>query len=441
MTDIAQASSSRLGPIKLSPGIRPVNALALFFSGMVVIVFITFLNLLQPYILYEHLKIDTAVQGDFTGNVYIFTEIVSLILVVPLGIFSDHIGRRPVMTGGFVFFLIGLILIPLATTNEMYILFRVMASIGVACGVTMIASLLADYPDNSARGKMISINGVCTGLGVVFIASFGLAQLPEYFVSQGYAPTIAGRYTFWTAGALSVIAFIVAWSGLKGGRDEHQKHERKSMRESFKESIGEISNSPRLLLGCGATFVSRGDLTVLAAFFSLWIVAVGTEQGLGTSDVQGAAGRLFGISQISMILFTPLAGILVDRIDRVTALAIAMGVAAAGYLALGLVDNPLGSMWIYPVALLAGAGEACVIVSAPSLVGQEAPGRLRGSIFGFIAFAGAVGVLVNIKISGILFDVWMYQAPFILMAALNFVVCCWAIYVRINYGVRAANHR
>ena len=35
---------------------------------MMTIVFITVLNLLQPYILHEHLGMDTSVQGDFTGN-------------------------------------------------------------------------------------------------------------------------------------------------------------------------------------------------------------------------------------------------------------------------------------------------------------------------------------------------------------------------------------
>jgi MFS family permease len=152
------------------------------------------------------------------------------------------------------------------------------------------------------------------------------------------------------------------------------------------------------------------------------------------AEAQSGASRLFGISQVAMIFFVPIVGMMADRLDRVTTLAVSMGLAAVGYTALGLVGDPFGSPWIYPVALLAGMGEAGVIVSTPALVGQEAPHRVRGSVFGFVAFGGAIGVLFNVKMSGVLFDNWMYQAPFLWMGALNFVVLLWAILVRLRYG-------
>jgi MFS family permease len=423
----------KLGPVTLSAGIRPRNAITQFYSAMLVIVYITVLNLLQPFILYEHLGMPTEVQGNFTGNLYVATELLTLLLVVPIGILSDRIGRRPIMALAFLFFGIGLFLIPLVTTKEMLVVLRLVTALGAACGVVMVASLLADYPDNAARGKMISINGICTGLGIVLIASFGLAQLPEYFTSRGHAPTDAGRFTFWIAGGIALVTAGIAWAGIKPGcATSHE--DKPSMRESMGIGYREIRQNPKLILGCAATYVSRGDLTVLASFFALWLVAVGTGDGMSTSDAQGGAGRLFGISQIALIFFTPFVGWLVDRLDRVTTLAGAMALATIGYAALGIVGDPFNNPWIYPVALLAGMGEAGVIVTAPALVGQEAPARFRGSIFGFIAFAGAIGVLVNVKISGVLFDAWMYQAPFLFMAVLNFIVFIWAAIVRVKYG-------
>lgn len=431
-TEIAEPRY-KLGPVMLSAGIRPRNAITLFYSAMLIIVYITVLNLLQPFVLYEHLGLPTEVQGNFTGNLYVATELLTLALVVPIGILSDRIGRRPIMAIAFLFFAVGLALIPLATTAEMLVVFRLITTLGVACGVVMISSLLADYPDNKARGKMISINGVCTGLGIVLIASFGLAQLPEYFTRQGYAPMIAGRYTFWIAAAISLVTSGIAWAGIKGGRAS--RHEDKpSMWESMRVGYHEIRHNPKLILGCGAIYVSRGDLTVLASFFALWLVAVGIGQDMTTSDAQAGAGRLFGISQIAMIFFTPVAGWLVDRLDRVTALACAMALAAVGYTALGVVSDPFNNPWMYPVALLAGMGEAAVIVSAPALIGQEAPVRVRGSVIGFTALAGAIGVLVNVKVSGVIFDAWMYQAPFLYMGGLNLLLCIWAAIVRFKYG-------
>jgi sugar phosphate permease len=86
------------------------------------------------------------------------------------------------------------------------------------------------------------------------------------------------------------------------------------------------------------------------------------------------------------------------------------------------------------VAIVAGAGEACIVVSGPALVGQEAPAKTRGSIIGVVGFFGALGVLIHSKISGMLFDDWMYQAPFIYMAFLNALVCMMAIAVRVIFG-------
>jgi MFS family permease len=442
MTDPETADSRRerqykLGPIKLSEGVRPYNAIAVFYSAMMTIVFITVLNLLQPFILHEHLGMDTSVQGDFTGNLYIFTEIVSLALVVPLGILSDKIGRRPIMVSAFVLFGLGLIAIPLATSKELLVVARLITAAAAACGVVMIASLLADYPDNSARGKMISVNGVCTGLGIVLIASFGLAQLPGFFTGRGFEPVEAGRYSFWIAAAIALVSALIAWLGIKGGRAAVQS-KKTTMLQSMHTGFHEIRKNQKLILASGATFVSRGDLTVLASFFSLWVVAIGTDQGMDAADAQASAGRLFGISQIAMIFFVPVIGMMADRIDRVTTLAFSMGLAAVGYTALGVVGDPFGSPWIYPVALLAGMGEAGVIISTPALVGQEAPKNVRGSVIGFVAFAGAIGVLVNVKVSGLLFDTWIYQAPFLWMGAMNFVVFVWALLVRFRFPPTAS---
>ena len=164
-------------------------------------------------------------------------------------------------------------------------------------------------------------------------------------------------------------------------------------------------------------------------------MAVGTDQGMQAADAQAQAGRLFGISQLAMLVFIPIMGVAVDRMDRVTAMIVAMGIAAVGYTALGLVQDPLGSPVIYVVALMAGAGEAGVIVCAPALVGQEAPVKLRGSIIGFMSLLGALGVLINVKWSGVMFDNWFYQAPFLWMGALNALVFLWAAVVRWRHGV------
>jgi MFS family permease len=312
----------------------------------------------------------------------------------------------------------------------MLIVYRVLTSAGIACCTTMTSSVMADYPQNATRGKFIGANGVITAFAIVGISAFGLARLPEFFAARGYDTVAAGNATYWIAGSLALASAFISFAGLKDVAFL-KVEARTGLLNKARNGLAEILRNSRLSLGCGATFVSRGDLTVLAAFFSLWLINVGTDMGMETGEAATKAGMLFGLSQIVVPFFVPIVAIAVDRIDRVTTLAMAMALAAGGYFALGLVPNPLESWLIYPAAIVTGLGEAAVIISTPALVGQEAPAKMRGSIIGVVALSGALGVLVNIKVSGLLFDNWMYQGPFIYMGFLNVAIAVWAVLVRV----------
>lgn len=342
MTSEFDRSLRRLGPIWLTPGVTPLNTIALFFAGMMTLVFVTTQGLLHPYLLHEHLQMPTELQGDFTGNLTVLAEIVAIIVMLPAGLLSDRIGRRPIWATGFVILCISFVLIPYARTPGTLILFRLIAAVALSASLTMLASVIADYPQNPSRGKLISVNGVITGVGVVLIGALTFAQLPGYFAERGAAPIAAGINTYMVVAAAAALSALVTWLGLKGGRPA-ERRDRPPLRELLRTGIDAVRGNPRLGLTCAAYFVSRGDLLVFVMFFSLWIVAAGTDQGMSVADAQSTAGRLFGVSQLAMLLFIPVMGIIVDRFDRVTALAIAMAIATAGYLALGLVGDPFSS--------------------------------------------------------------------------------------------------
>jgi len=426
-------SQRRLGPIWLTAGVAPGNVLTLFYSSMVTIVFITATGILLPFLLHEHLNMPEEVQGNFAGNLVVIVELVAIAIAIPIGVASDRWGRRPLYAAGFFMAFLGFAFLPLARAPETLIVFRVLAGAGLSFGTTMLAAAIADYPQNASRGKLISINGVITNIGVIILSAILFGQMPKLLVARGVEPYDAGTYTFWAMAGLALLTAGVTYLGLKGGRAVSQMSRNWGdlMRTGFKE----VRKNPRLELACAAYFVSRGDLTVFVTFFSLWLVAVGKDSGMTTEDAQAAAARLFGVAQTSMLLFTPVIGIMCDRLDRVTALAIAMGIAFVGYLALGIVDDPLNNSFMYAAAILGGAGEAAVVVSGPALVGQEATPKVRGSIIGVVALSGAVGVLLHSKASGMFYDDWLFdewrrQMPFVYMAIMNLLICVAALGLR-----------
>jgi MFS family permease len=419
----------RLGPIWLTSGVTPGNALAMFFSGMATIVLLTATGNLLPYLLHEHLKMPVEVQGNFIGNLVLIVEIITLTIVVPIGVISDRVGRRPLFTGGFLLICAGLALLPIVRDEATFIATRIVSAVGMAIGTTMLATTIADYPQNASRGKFISVNGVITNIGVLVLSFLVFGQLPKFFTARGATPYEAGTQTFLTLAAFALLTALVTYVGLRGG--QAIAHKSRGFRDIFRTGAAEVRKNRRLQLACASYVVSRADLMVFVMFFALWLVAVGKDAGMATAEAQAMASRLMGLAQLSMLLCTPLIGVLVDHFDRVVALGISMAIAFVGYLAVGIVPDPLNSPLIYGAAILGGAAQAAVVVSGPALVGQEATPAVRGSIIGFVALFGGIGVLVNTKISGVLFDEWMYQAPFVFMAVLNLVICV------ASFGLRA----
>ena len=59
-----------------------------------------------------------------------------------------------------------------AELNEVDTAMTIMrATAGIACCTTMIASLMADYPQNASRRKFIGTNGVCPAIGIIVVDS------------------------------------------------------------------------------------------------------------------------------------------------------------------------------------------------------------------------------------------------------------------------------
>jgi MFS family permease len=174
----------------------------------------------------------------------------------------------------------------------------------------------------------------------------------------------------------------------------------------------------RLAVAYAAGFIGRGDLVIISTFLSLWVVQHGIDQGMTTGQGLARAGMLFGLVQFAALLWSPVMGVLSDRLNRMTSLAIALGLAGIGYSGIGLISDPLGRAMI-PAAVMLGIGEISVLIASGAAMGQEAPAEKRGAIVGVFGLAGAVGILFAVWAGGIVFDLIGRTAPFVLMGILN----------------------
>ena len=424
-------SGMKFGPLWIKPGLTRLNVAAVMFGSFSTVAMIVVISLVQPYILTEIIKIPFAEQGTITGRLHILQELVTIFLVGLMGAWSDRVGRRFVFVLGFLVLGAGYFIYPFATSETELLIYRLVFAVGVAMTPVMLSTTIQDTPQEVSRGKWLGISNVLQGLGVVLIATAILSQAPGWFTANGFDAVMAGRLTFWCAAGFCVFSALVLRASLAAGVPGGKQHE--SLFAGLRHGINRGRQNPRLALAFGAAFIGRGDLVIVGSFLTLWVTQAGVDHGMTTAAAVGRAGMMFGIVQVSAMLWAYCMGILCDRINRVTGLCIALTMAAVGYTAMGLFADPFdGSM--FALAILLGAGEVSVIVTAGSLLGQEAGWKKRGAVIGVFNLMGGIGIMTVGYFGGIIFDNIGRAAPFTAMGILNGLLLIAGLFVRSRSG-------
>ena len=419
-------TAKKVGPITLVPGIQKSHLYSYLFVAFFSTCMMAFINFIQPFLLTEYLNIPTAEQGSVSGNLVFYNELVIIVLVGLVGALSDKIGRSAIYAFGFLVVAAAYVLFPEASTLTELIWVRLFFAIGAACIAAMLATVMADYPAEESRGKLVGFAGIATGLGIMLIV-FVLSKLPSWYQSETVDSQLAGRFGFWTVSAICVGTAIVAWMGLKRGTPAG-KNQSRSLKEIGREGL-KAGKNPKIALAYASSFVSRGDLAVVGTFLSLWVMQDGLERGLSSTEALKQAGMIFGISQGVALLWAPVIGLICDRLNRTTAMAIALFLAAFGYISLGFVDDPASTAMII-ACVFVGIGEISGVIASQALIGEQAPAAHRGAVIGVFGFFGAIGILLATKIGGHLFDQVHPSAPFVAIGIVNGLVFIAAMVVR-----------
>lgn len=417
----------RVGPLGLVPGVTRFNFWTYMYASFICIGILAGMNFMQPYVLTENLNIPRAAQGTVSGNLGFWQEVVALILINPFGWLSDRIGRRPLMVFGILVCGVGYGLYPFATSVEELTLYRIIFAVGSACLAALIAVIANDYPVESSRGKMVAFGNMMNGVGVIFMTAV-VAQIPRLASARGMDAVPAGQIMFVLVAGLCVFSALWFRAGLKGG-SAVAAHQQPDWKVLVMSGI-RAGRNPRIALSYGAAFIGRADVSIKGMFLSLWAVTVGPELGFSPADAMGRAGQMMGIISIVGMFWIVIFGYLLDRMNRVTGMAVAMGLGGVGYTLMWFVSSPLDFAML-PAFMVMAIGQTSVIAASITLVGQEAAPGERGAVVAMNGFFGAIGILLAFKIGGRLFDIYGPWAPFVMVGVLQLVLCALAIMVRV----------
>ncbi len=427
------------GVVHLEPGVTRWNARTYMYSAFWTIAFLSFLSAIQNYILRVHLDMPDNEIGRAVGNLSFVGEMMFLLVSPYIGAMSDKIGRRPIFALGFLWIGVGFALYPLAHTYNVLLIIRAMMGLGAAALGGMMATVLSDYPQNYTRGKMGAMSGLMNGFGAL-TGIFFLSKLPNIYSGKGFSDAQAGTYTMWTATALAVFTALVVFKGLKKGKPG-KTLARKRVGELMREGFGAAKDNHRLRLSFVESFIARGDLLMLGTFLTAWLFHAGIDQhGMSPPEAAANMGRFAGIPQLCALLWAPIFGFILDRFDRVTTIIVAMTLAAAGYISVGMTEDIMSPAAMGPLMLL-GVGEFSAIMAGQALVAQEAPIDVRGSVLGVFAFCGALGLLLLSKIGGEMASGLNFGSVFILVGCVNALILVYAVYVRMKTGYKSPKAR
>jgi predicted MFS family arabinose efflux permease len=236
---------------------------------------------------------------------------------------------------------------------------------------------------------------------------------------------------FLTASVLCLLSAAVFRFGLRPGVPEDvQAAEHIPLRKLLLGGARAARN-PRIVLSYFAAFAGRSDNAIKGLFVSAWVIQVAPAAGMAVPQAMGQAGKLMGLMGAVTLLWTPLFGYILDKLNRVSGMALAMLLAAVGYASMGLITSPLdNAMW--PAFVILAIGQGSAIIASVTLVGQEATPAERGTVVATNGWFGAIGILIASLLGGYLFDRVSPAAPFVMIGVFQALVFLFAVYVRLT---------
>ncbi len=366
---------------------RAAASLAAIFSFRMLGLFM----ILPVFSLYAtHLKgADTELIGLALG-IYGLTQ---ALLQIPLGMLSDRIGRKPVILGGLLIFIIGSIVAANASSIEGIVIGRALQGAG-AIGSTLIA-LLADLTTVESRTKSMAIIGITIGL------SFSLAMVLGPVVNSWVG--LSG--IFWLTAILGACGIIILYTQVPTPGEVVFHRDAEPIPALFKSML---QDTQLLRLDFGI-FVLHMILT--ASFIAIPIVLA---QTVGLADNHQWFLYL-PVLVLSFIAMLPLVIIAEKHRKIKTIFALSVGLICLTQFSLIWLNHSIIEIAI--ILFVFFTAFTALEALLPSLISKLSPASSKGTAMGIYSSAQFLGIFAGGSLGGIIFT-HFHEAGIALFCAL-----------------------
>ena len=333
---------------------------------------------------------DDAAKVGLALGAYGLTQAV---LQIPLGMASDRWGRRPVIVGGMLLFILGGVICALAKNVDWITVGRTIQGLGAVSAA--ITAWVADATRPEVRTRAMAMVGGSIGI--------------SFAVSLVLSPVLVGEFglsgLFWAISLLGFVCLLIACFVVPSV-------------PQAKAPIVQVR--PRdVLAHADLLRLNFGVYCLHFILMALFIVMPGLLSTLGNYESATLWEVYLPIILMSFVLMVP--AVFYTETRRVH--KVALEVAVAG-LSVVLALMPLASgSFFATVAMLVGFFIAFNILEAlqPSLVSRVAPPEFKGLALGFYNTSQSLGVFSGGVVGGLLAAQGRASTVFLLAAALAFV--------------------
>jgi EmrB/QacA subfamily drug resistance transporter len=154
--------------------------------------------------------------GGFTLYSWVFSAylLMNSVTVLIYGKLSDLFGRKPILTIGIIFFLIGSILCGFATSMKMLIIFRLIQGFGAGAVTPIATTIIGDIYTAEERAKIQGYLSSVWGISAITGPAVG-GLLVQY---------VSWHYVFWINIPLGILSLVGLWMFLHENINR-KKHE------------------------------------------------------------------------------------------------------------------------------------------------------------------------------------------------------------------------
>lgn len=318
------------------------------------------------------------------------------LLQIPFGLWSDRIGRKPVIYFGMLLFALGSAIAALASSVQVMLLGRVLQGAGAISGAVL--ALTADLTRDNVRTKAMAAIGMT--IGSSFVVSIALAPVLAHWIG---VPGI-----FWLT-ALLALAGMAVVAVLVPNPVAHAGH---VVTQARRREFARVLKNPDLLR------LNLGIFVLHAVLMTVFLVVPFQLQDLKLEAKQHWKVYV-PVMLASIILMAPLV-VAANRGGKLK--AVFVGVIALLVLAQLVLASAGHSYWVLLLGMVAFFTAFNVLeATLPSLISRIAPPDAKGAALGVYSSIQFLGPALGATVAGYLLQHHGARAVFVFGVALTLI--------------------